>query len=210
MSRGWLDKAEEFLERSLAHLEQALGKEHSSLIVPLFLLAELHQARTDYDKAEPFYRRALTIKEREAKPNSADAERIRARYACALWKSERYDEARALKPSELGGLLKGEKGIVGTPPPSSPISVLNSKALSLPKPTYPLEARKKYVSGEVLVGVVVNEEGNVIQACALWGDKLLAEVSENAARKARFTPTLVNGQPIKVSGTIKYNFVSPR
>lgn len=95
-------------------------------------------------------------------------------------------------------------------PPRAPISggVLNGKAISLPKPNYPPIARSAHASGTVVVQVVIDENGNVISAHAVSGHPLLQAVSVAAARSARFSPTKLSGQPVKVTGVITYNFVA--
>ncbi len=96
------------------------------------------------------------------------------------------------------------------PPPRAPISggVLNGKAISLPKPAYPAIARTAHASGTVVVQVVIDENGNVISAHAVSGHPLLQAVAVAAARGARFSPTKLSGQPVKVTGVITYNFVA--
>jgi len=84
--------------------------------------------------------------------------------------------------------------------------VLNGKAISLPKPVYPPSARNARVSGVVTVEVVIDESGKVISAKAVDGHQFLREAAEQAARGARFSPTVLSGQPMKVSGQITYNF----
>ena len=95
-------------------------------------------------------------------------------------------------------------------PPRAPISggVLNGKAISLPKPAYPPIARSAHASGTVVVQVTIDENGNVISAHAVSGHPLLQAVSVAAARGARFSPTKLSGQPVKVTGVITYNFVA--
>jgi protein TonB len=95
-------------------------------------------------------------------------------------------------------------------PPRAPISggVLNGKAISLPKPAYPAIARTAHASGTVVVQVVIDENGNVISAHAVSGHPLLTAVAVAAARGARFSPTKLSGQPVKVTGVITYNFVA--
>jgi protein TonB len=95
-------------------------------------------------------------------------------------------------------------------PPRAPISggVLNGKAISLPKPPYPPIARQAHASGTVVVQVVIDESGNVISAHAISGHPLLQAVAVAAARGARFSPTKLSGQPVKVTGVITYNFVA--
>ena len=85
--------------------------------------------------------------------------------------------------------------------------VVNGKALSLPKPAYPAKARKEKAGGAVTVQVTIDEQGNVISAEAVSGHELLRDASEQAALGAKFSPTLLEGIPVKVRGVIVYNFV---
>jgi protein TonB len=96
------------------------------------------------------------------------------------------------------------------PKPRAPISggVLNGKAISLPKPSYPPIAKQAHASGTVVVQVTIDENGNVISANAVSGHPLLRGVAVSAARGARFSPTKLSGQPVKVTGVITYNFVA--
>ena len=95
-------------------------------------------------------------------------------------------------------------------PPRAPISggVLNGKAISLPKPPYPQIARAAHASGTVVVQVLIDENGNVVSAHAVSGHPLLQAVAVQAAKQARFSPTKLSGQPVKVTGVIQYNFVA--
>ncbi len=95
------------------------------------------------------------------------------------------------------------------PKPSKPISkgVVNGSALSLPKPPYPAAARAVRASGAVNVQVLIDENGSVVSANAVSGHPLLRQAAEQAARGARFKPTLLSGQAVKVNGVIVYNFV---
>ena len=95
-------------------------------------------------------------------------------------------------------------------PPRAPISggVLNGRAISLPKPPYPPIARQAHASGTVTVQVLIDENGNVVSAHAISGHPLLQAVAVSAARSARFSPTKLSGQPVKVTGVITYNFVA--
>ncbi|MEQ1763575.1 MAG: energy transducer TonB [Pyrinomonadaceae bacterium] len=85
--------------------------------------------------------------------------------------------------------------------------VLNGKATSLPKPPYPPAARAVRASGSVSVQVLVDEQGNVISASAVSGHPLLRAAAVQAARSAKFAPTMLSGQAVKVSGVVTYNFV---
>jgi TonB family protein len=84
--------------------------------------------------------------------------------------------------------------------------ILNSKALELPAPKYPATGTQVRVSGQVQVKVLVNETGKVISAEAIFGPELLRASAVEAATRARFPPTVVEGVTVKVSGIITYDF----
>ena len=100
------------------------------------------------------------------------------------------------------------------PPPPAPApilkpvsgGVLNGTAISLPPPSYPEAARRLRMSGIVTIEVVVDETGKVISAVATSGPAMLRDVAVQAALRARFSPTKLSGQPVKVSGLINYKF----
>jgi protein TonB len=102
------------------------------------------------------------------------------------------------------------------PPPVKPVvkapvrpvsgGVLNGKALEMPKPVYPEVARRAKMTGMVSVEVVIDVSGKVIGARAVSGPDMLRDAAERAARQAKFTPALLSGQPVRVSGIINYNF----
>jgi protein TonB len=99
-----------------------------------------------------------------------------------------------------------------TPPPAPKKTVvsggvLNGKAISKPQPAYPPIAKAARASGTVTVQILVDESGRVVSASAVSGHPLLQQAAVSAARNARFSPTLLSGQPVKVSGVITYNFV---
>jgi protein TonB len=132
-------------------------------------------------------------------------------------------------PTPLGS--KGVDTGVGTgqtvniqddpPPPPTPAptpevrkivrinEILNSQAKLLPRPPYPPMAKIAKVQGKVSVQVLIDETGNVVSANVVSGPALLVVEAKRAALQAKFSPTLLNGQAVKVSGVITYNFVLP-
>ncbi len=106
-------------------------------------------------------------------------------------------------------------GLESEPPPSpaprpilKPVSggVLNGMAISLPAPAYPDHAKRMRIEGTITVDVVIDENGKVIAAQASGGPVTLREAAVQAAQRARFSPTKLSGQPVKVSGVISYKF----
>jgi len=94
-------------------------------------------------------------------------------------------------------------------PKRAPISGgnLNGKAITLPKPEYPADAQAAGATGTVVVQVTIDESGMVISTRAISGPPILRQAAVNAAVQARFSPTLLLGEPVKVTGVITYNFV---
>jgi TonB family protein len=106
--------------------------------------------------------------------------------------------------------------------------ILNGKAMSLPKPVYPEQAKADKLEGIVRIEVVIDESGEVISAEPASGlidvyrpggsgmlekepanaaDPMLIDAGLEAAKKAKFSPTLLNGIGVKVKGTLVYRFV---
>ncbi len=109
-----------------------------------------------------------------------------------------------------------------SPPPATPLGspgsnsvsvpgtisggVLNGKATSLPKPSYPPAAKAVRASGAVMVQVLVDESGTVLTASAVSGHPLLKQAAVEAAKNAKFSPTLLSGKAVKISGVLTFNF----
>lgn len=128
----------------------------------------------------------------------------------------RYDEivpiVRRGVTTVLGASPSLSIGDSTNPLRRAPISggVLNGKALKLAKPRYPQAARDSGASGTVVVQVLIDETGKVISARAIGGHPDLRKVSEDAALESEFSPTRLEGKPVKVTGVIQYNFVRSR
>jgi len=104
---------------------------------------------------------------------------------------------------------------IDEPPPSpgpkpilKPVSggVLNGTAVNLPPPVYPEAAKRMRTQGVVTVEVILDETGKVVSANATAGPTILRDAAMQAALKAKFSPTKLSGQPVKVSGVIQYKF----
>lgn len=83
---------------------------------------------------------------------------------------------------------------------------LSARVISLPRPTYPDEAREEKVTGAVRVLATVDEQGNVVEAEAISGSPKLQAAAVAAARQAKFEPLMTNGRPVKTKSVISYSF----
>jgi TonB family protein len=124
----------------------------------------------------------------------------------------RSEPARELFEVPADYTVQGPPGPsgIGTTGPIDFMSggILNGKAISLPLPEYPAIARAAKASGSVTVQVTIDEEGNVVAARSVSGHPLLQSAAVTAARQAKFSPTRLSGQPVKVNGVLVYNFVT--
>ncbi len=88
--------------------------------------------------------------------------------------------------------------------------VLNGKAATLAKPAYPAAAQAVGAEGAVNVRVNIDENGDVVSAEAVSGHPLLRAAGVAAVRESKFNPTFLQGQAVKVTGVIVYNFVTDK
>jgi TonB family protein len=87
-------------------------------------------------------------------------------------------------------------------------SGLCGKAISLPKPAYPEEAKVQKVSGTVRIIIVIDEKGRVIWAQVAEGHPLLRDASIKAACRSLHSPLKISDHAVKASSQIVYNFAS--
>ena len=64
------------------------------------------------------------------------------------------------------------------------------------------------MSGSVTVQVTIDEYGGVLAARAVAGHPLLQPAAVSAALQARFAPTFLMGEAVKVTGVLVYNFAA--
>ncbi|HEV7860858.1 MAG TPA: energy transducer TonB [Pyrinomonadaceae bacterium] len=124
-----------------------------------------------------------------------------------IWKDVR-SSLKVDYPFVLGFLGEPKAESAPNAQAGQPGAVLAGKAIEIPKPEYPRLAKAAHASGTVMVQVVIDEQGKVVAAHAVSGHPLLYGVSVDAARRARFTPTLFDGEAVKITGVIEYHFVA--
>ena len=106
-----------------------------------------------------------------------------------------YGQDAAIQPGK-GGLPKVIRLSEG---------VLKGRAIKRAAPAYP-PGLVGMVAGEVLIEVTVDEQGNVISAKGISGDKTLADLAIEAVKQWKFTPMKMAGEPVKMIGRIRFSF----
>lgn len=207
-NKGDYDKAEALAQQLVAGNEKKLGANNIGVAVALTNLANIYAAKSELAKARQTFARVLDIIDQAAPPAlPAGMYEPLANYLTLLYRQQQTDEVKAQIERTnkmlltVGRAAGGNKGVQS-------VGVLNGRAVLKPQPEYPLAAKMAHAQGVVVVRIVVDETGKVIEAEATNNaDPALKRVSVEAARRARFTPTLFEGVPVKVSGFITYNFV---
>lgn len=190
-------------KRSLALREKELGENDALVAQSHFALGEFYRFRREVKPSFESYKRALTIYAARGGVMTEDFERTADGITCLGFnhrKDEILEELQTLK-GQLSGRAAPSKVNQG--------GVLNGRALSLPQPEYPGAAAARRLQGLVVVKVEIDETGTVVNAKDMCqGPPFLSEAAVAAAWKARFSPTKLDGVPVKVIGIIKYNFTS--
>ncbi len=73
-------------------------------------------------------------------------------------------------------------------------------------PEYPDIGCSTRVQGDVVVAILVDKNGTVIDAGAVSGPALLRQAAIGTAKKWEFQPFSKDGQPVKFTGTLTFRF----
>ncbi len=85
-------------------------------------------------------------------------------------------------------------------------NVQESKLIRRVEPVYPELAERARVQGRVVLIVTVDQQGNVSDIQVTDGHPLLNEAAKAAVRQWKYSPTLLNGEPVPVIATVTLVF----
>ena len=188
--------------------ETTFGNESFEMFSPTFSLAK-HYAITGFlPRADDYYIKAYRIVYLRRGKKAPELDEIEDSRTCLVFPQEISSLGRSYFLETLKAVRESIDGPAETHTDEVKSStVLNGRALSLPKPEYPSSMSIKGRYGAVVVRVLIDIDGTVSRATASCGHPDFAKPAVKSALKAKFSPTLSNGQPVKVSGVIVYNFV---
>lgn len=193
----------EAFKRNLQIREAAFGPESKELVQTLHDLAMLNQRDGNLNQSILDFKRLIAIKEKEVGANHPDLAELLAKYAIVLGLANKKKEAEEVE-------ARARAIYEALPDQAEPQTVepkiLQGFAILKVAPEYPMLAKSNRVQGVVIVRVLIDQIGSVINATAVSGPGDLRSAAEAAARKWRFKPTIVNGRPIKVQGMLTFNF----
>jgi TonB family protein len=205
--RAELYEKQEDYENAIKDYSEAIRIEPDSYIL-FYQRAKAFEKKGEFENAAKDYTEAIRLS-----PEFEHYYYNRAEVYLKLGKND-LAEADMKKFYELIAAKEGKTNSSTVNPAQNPSStktisggILNGKAINLVQPAYPMAAKAVRASGAVHVLVTIDEEGNVISASPVSGHPLLRSSSVQAARASKFSPTLLSGKSVKVTGVIVYNFV---
>ena len=84
--------------------------------------------------------------------------------------------------------------------------VLEGSILHKVDPQYPQEAKDNRVQGDVILRILINEQGNVTEAKPMSGPPSLTDAAVDAMMQWKFKPYLLNGEPAQVESVFTIRF----
>lgn len=96
---------------------------------------------------------------------------------------------------------------LAVPAPPTPTGIVKQGQLIYRvDPTYPMIAKEQRAEGTVRLNVTVGPDGIVRGVALLGGPRLLVDAAERAVRQWRYTPTLLNGEPVEFQREVDLTF----
>jgi TonB family protein len=114
---------------------------------------------------------------------------------------------------DVGGALAGmvsSSNALPPPPPGAAVRVGGvikaPKLISSVPPTYPSAATQSMMNGDVVIHAVIDKNGNVTNATVVSGPSMLRDAAVSAVRRWKYSPSLLDGQPIAAEVTVTLKF----
>jgi TonB family protein len=202
------EEAAKAAQAAVEAAERQFGPDSSEAGQALLNLANIMAARRRPDEARKAMTRLVELREkRPGAPQPSERE------ALELFTCLDASDTRAKPDPELHKrihrlLVEDSLLEQGYKLPADRAGLKLGELLRKPQPQYPIEALSVRASGSVVLRITIDEEGRVVDANPLaCSQRMLVKPAAEAASRARFDPTLVDGKPVMVRSIIIYRFV---
>jgi len=105
---------------------------------------------------------------------------------------------------------KGQVTLISTVPAVSEglslFQVVEGTLLHRVDPTYPMNALRQRIQGQVVLEVRISTDGSVYGAKAIRGEPILSQAAVEAVREWRFNPYRMNDKPLDVAAQITFKY----
>jgi TonB family protein len=125
--------------------------------------------------------------------------------------SSSMNESASSSPTETDSNAAPPSQLDSSPEPASD-GVQRGILIHRVEPIYPPEAEQHGIEGDVKLRITVGSDGSVRFVQLLSGPRALAQSAIEAVQQWRFSPTLLNGNPVEATGniTISFHLTYPR
>lgn len=207
---GWLNygannngKAESLFQRSLVIKEKLLGPDHAEVAQAVESLARFYQRTGKYDKSISLYKRVAAIWEKSQGNNQIKAADALDQCACTMRLNRQEMEANKLDMQSSAIRFRAGVRPDGI---NIPFPVNVRDAVRKEMPSYPSAAKSARITGAIVIEVIIDATGKVIDAKMKCGADIFAQAAIEAARNWRFKPLKSSGAPAKTMTSITFNF----
>jgi protein TonB len=73
-------------------------------------------------------------------------------------------------------------------------------------PVYPWDARVNHITGDVLIRIIIDQQGNVSNMAVIRGDPILIESAIKAVKQWKYRPYILNGEAIEAESVVKIQY----
>jgi TonB family protein len=111
----------------------------------------------------------------------------------------------------LGPMTNAAEGQITSTPPALPAwlsrsDVVQGTLMQSVDPTYPADALRQRLQGQVVLQIWISKDGSVYAAKTMRGDPILSQAALEAVRHWRFSPYRMNDKPFDVPAQITFEF----
>ncbi|MEO6049878.1 MAG: TonB family protein [Pyrinomonadaceae bacterium] len=200
-ARHWKDEVADTREQMASSRSVVLSAVTETLVGGVPVVA--NNPPTDQPVMQPVVDTKTTTRDREVKtPENKPADSTVATNENPVYIPSAPPVAKE-EPKSPNDTPKTSVTKVGSP---LDVGSLKEYATSQTIPTYPPAARSVRASGIVKVQVTVDEKGEVAEVQKTSGPSLLQGAAKDAIRKWKFRPFVRDGQPVKATGFVNFNF----
>jgi len=199
-------EAEKEIRKAIEMAQHNFGENSIEMYSPTFTLARYLAYDGNIARGDELFMQAYRIAYLRKGSKASELEEIRDARTCIVVPQDHDNVGGLLFEDKLEDLRKTLGGEDAAPARTVSRGVVNGKAISLIKPSYPANMGNLGKIGAVVVRVLIETDGTVLEARATCGHPDFAKNSVKAALKSKFSPTLLDGQAVRVNGILVYNF----
>jgi tetratricopeptide (TPR) repeat protein len=198
-------EAANHFQRALTLREKLSGPEHPQTLDLVLTLANAYKNSFQIDSAEFLYRGYIETQTRRGAA-AQDIGEATERLACVLWYKGDEDEAKKTEQRADALLGYGNGPFLKVKPSELRRQQLSESAVKIALDGNQVKEFRYFAQIPVTVRLLLNEKGEPLRACGVWGPVFLRPYYENAALRSRFKSFTNNNAPTKAQGEINFVF----